>query len=444
LPRQVLRLFRTRNSTESTWRGKERKNHESIDSIQENDRTHSQCAPAGPLWGLVCPDCFRRGSGPDGGYPGGNTAEGQNALFSLTTGGYNTAVGFFSLRSIAIGQFNTAVGAGTLLANTADQNTATGAGALLSNTTGSENTANGAFTLFSNTIGNFNTAIGARALLSNIDGGHNTAIGVEALRDNTGGGSNVAIGDSTLFSNTTGVNNVAIGDAACFHNTEGNRNVAIGAQALNTNTTGDDNIAIGIGAGGDVVTGNNNICIGAFVGGFDVSNSCFIGNIRGAQVGADAVPVSIDSSRKLGTVTSSKRFKLDIKPMNDASRSIVALKPVTFRYKSDKTATPQFGLIAEDVAEVNPALVIRDEEGKPYTVRHEAVNAMLLNEFLKEHKKVEEQQARIVELELTVAQQKKRFGRQEQQIAALISSVQKLGSQIEISRVSAPVAASNQ
>ena len=349
------------------------------------------CAALSPIAKAVIP-------APDGGYPGANTAEGQNALLSLTSGTFNSAVGFLALRSNTEGNFNTAIGAGALVANTAFDNTATGAGALLSNTTGSENTAAGAFTLLSNTIGSNNTAMGTRALVSNINGQFNTAIGFEALRDNTGGGGNVAIGNSTLDSNTTGINNVAIGSSTCVQNTEGDRNVVIGPQALINNTTGNDNIAIGFGAGGSIDTASNTICIGSLVTGFDVSNGCFIGNIRGAQTGADAVPVTIDSSNKLGTITSSKRFKKDIKSMNDASTSVLALRPVTFRYKGDKTITPQFGLIAEDVAEVNPALVIRDEEGKPYTVRYDAVNAMLLNEFLKEHRKVEQQQASIARL----------------------------------------------
>jgi hypothetical protein len=317
---------------------------------------------------------------PDGGYPGGNTAEGQNALLSRTTGGFNTAVGWFSLRSDTVGAFNTAIGAGTLLANTADQNTATGAGALLSNTTGSSNTADGAFALFSNTTGQFNTANGGAALQSN---------------------------------------------------TTGNGNTANGAFALLNNTTGSGNTALGGGAGSSITTANNVICIGGEVGGANVDNTCFIGNIRGVTTqNADAIPVLIDSAGQLGTVVSSERFKKDISNMEKASEAILSLRPVTFHYKTDKTNRPEFGLIAEEVAEVNPNLVVRDKDGKIYTVRYDAVNAMLLNEFLKEHKTVQEQGA-------TITQQRKAFemaiAQQQKEIEALTAGLQKVSAQLEAS-----------
>jgi Chaperone of endosialidase len=352
---------------------------------------------------------------PDGGYPGGNTAEGQAALFSLTTGTFNTAVGFLSLRSNTDSSFNTAIGAGALLANTAFNNTATGAGALLSNTSGEENTANGAFALFSNTAGLFNTAVGAFALQDNTTGSQNTAIGNSALVTNTDGRFNTATGDLALFENTTGDDNTANGESTLGNNTDGNFNTAFGSRALAANTTGDantavgrnslssnisgnSNIALGSSAGSQVTTASNVICIGTNVSGANVNNSCFIGNIRDAVVAPDAATVLIDSAGKLGTTSgSSRRFKKEIKSMDSASESILALKPVTFRYKLDNTNTPQFGLIAEEVAKVNSNLVLRDKNGEIYTVRYDAVNAMLLNEFLKEHKKVEEQEREIRE-----------------------------------------------
>ena len=132
----------------------------------------------------------------------------------------------------------------------------------------------------------------------------------------------------------------------------------------------------------------------------------FIAGIRGVTTGnANAVPVVIDSDGQPGTVSSSRRFKDEIKPMNKASETILALKPVTFHYKSDSTGTPQFGLIAEEVAKVNPALVLPDKEGKPYTVRYDAVNAMLLNEFLKEHRKVEKLEAALGAMNERLAEQ---------------------------------------
>jgi uncharacterized coiled-coil protein SlyX len=338
---------------------------------------------------------------PDGGYPGGNTAEGQNALLSRTTGTYNTAVGIYSILSLTDGNFCTGVGAGTLLSNTANENTATGAGALLSNTTGLQNTANGAFALFSNTEGSFNTATGYKALFS-----------------------------------TTGTDNTASGRAALFNN-----------------TTGNNNIALGVSAGTAVTTANNVIAIGTE--GANVDNTCFIGNIREVAVNASGVPVVIDLNNQLGTIVSSRRFKKEIKPMDNVSEAILALKPVTFHYKSDATNTPQFGLIAEEVAAVNPNLVVRDKKGDVYTVRYEAVNAMLLNEFLKEHRKVEEQdrkmheqEATIAELKSTVAQQQKSFqsrlAKQERQIEALASDLQTVSAQLEVSKPASGVVLNSQ
>jgi hypothetical protein len=394
---------------------------------------------------------------PDGGYPGGNTAEGQSALLSLTSGGYNTALGFFSLRSDAIGNFNTGIGAGTLLANTGDQNTATGAGALLTNTTGAFNTANGAFALFSNTTGANNTATGVQSLLSNTTGGANTANGFQALVNNTTGSFNTANGVLALFFNTTGDQNTATGFSALGNNTIGIRNTATGDSALNNNTTGEDNtangfqalpnnttgsfnIALGLLAGAGITTANNVIAIGT--AGSNVSLSCFIGRIRGVTTAnADAIPVLIDSAGQLGTASSSRRFKKEIKPMEQASEAILSLKPVTFHYKSDNTNTPQFGLIAEEVAAVNPDLVVRDDKGEIYTVRYDAVNAMLLNEFLKDHRKVEEQQATITQLksdaakqEVTISQLKKGMEVFAATLKEQATQIQKVSAQIEGSR----------
>ncbi len=306
---------------------------------------------------------------PDGGYPGGNTAEGQNALFSLT-------------------------------------------------------------------IGLDNTAIGEEALYSNTTGRHNTANGYQALFNNTTGDKNTAIGDAALLANTTGIANTAIGKDALKNNTTGSESTAIGEGALKNDISG-GNTALGDGAGYRVTTAHDVIAIGTL--GANVSFSCFIGYIRGtATANADAIPVLIDSAGQLGTLSSSRRFKKEIKPMDKASESLLALKPVTFHYKSDKTNRPEFGLIAEEVAEVNPDLVVRDEKGEIYTVRYDAVNAMLLNEFLKEHRKVEEQQATITELKSTRAQQQKDFqatvAHQQKQIEALSAGLQKVSAQLETSK----------
>ena len=349
---------------------------------------------------------------PDGGYPGGNTAEGQSALLSLTIGGFNTAVGYLSLRSNTNTSFNTAVGAGTLLASTAHENTAVGAGALLSTSTGSQNTANGALALFDNTTGFANTANGLGALLSNNTGNNNTAVGGVALSNNINGGDNTAIGLRALGSNI-----------------DGSFNTAVGGGALTNNTTGNSNTALGVGAGSGVITADNVIAIGAQ--GANVDSSCFIGNIRGVTTAnTNAIPVVIDSAHQLGTMSSSRRFKNEIQPMDKASEAILALRPVTFHYKSDKGGTPQFGLVAEQVAEVNPDLVVRDDEGEIYTVRYDAVNAMLLNEFLKTHRKMEAQEAMIA--------------RQQKQIETLTAGLQKVSAQLELSKLPPHTALNNQ
>jgi len=344
---------------------------------------------------------------PDGGYPGQNTAEGQSALLHLSGGTYNTAVGWSSLGFNVAGGLNTAVGAGSLLFNTADQNTATGAGALLSNTTGAFNTAVGSLALLSNTVGTFNSAFGQGALYSNTTGNNNTASGAGALQSNTTGLENTAIGYQALFSESTGFYNTAIGANALF-NTTGNFNTAIGAGALDQNTTGFGNVALGQAAGHSVTTASRTICIGNGVFGMNVDNSCFIGSVRDVTTQLnDAIPVLIDGNGQLGTASSSRRYKTDIKPMDRASESILALKPVSFRYKIHKDTTPQFGLIAEDVEKVNRDLVIYGPDGKPHTVRYEAVNAMLLNEFLKEHRTVQAQQKEIEVLKAELKQQGK-------------------------------------
>ena len=320
---------------------------------------------------------------PDGGYPGNNTAEGDTALFSLASGLDNTALGFQALFSNTTANFNTAVGFDALLRNTTGfQNTATGVNALIGNTTGSENTANGVNTLFFNTTGFQNAANGVQALFSNTTGFHNTADGFQAL-----------------LSNTTGNHNTADGDNALVHNTIGILNTAIGAHALDNNVAGSFNAALGFQAGFNI-TGSGNVCIGQNIEGLAGENNVTrIRNI-GSTAQANGIFVTVGAGGKLGFQVSSRRYKDDIKPMDKASEALFALKPVSFRYKReiDPAHSPDFGLIAEDVATVNPDLVARDEEGKIVTVRYQAVNAMLLNEFLKEHRKVDEQEKTIAEL----------------------------------------------
>jgi trimeric autotransporter adhesin len=382
---------------------------------------------------------------PDGGYAGFNTAEGQNALFNLSTGVGNAAVGWFSLWSNGDGSFNTAVGAGTLLFNVGDQaafegvnNTAIGAAALLFNTTGSDN-----------------TATGVGALLNNTEGTNNTATGEFTLTSNTTGNLNTATGLSALYSNTTGIGNTAVGGDALVFNTIGGGNTAIGTAALGSNTSGNGNIAIGSGAGHDLTTGNQNIIIGNPNAVADESNTmriggdsqtrAFIAGIRGVATGnADAIAVLIDSDGQLGTVSSSRRFKREIKPMDKASEAILGLKPVTFLYRTDGTSTPQFGLIAEEVAEANPDLVVRDKKGEIYSVRYEAVNVMLLNEFLKEHAKGEEQDRKIQRQEATITQLKKDVDALVAQLKEHDSKIQRVMERMEIDSSASKIASRDQ
>jgi len=363
---------------------------------------------------------------PDGGYPGGNTAEGQNALLNLTSGGFNTAVGWVSLRSDTTGEFNTAIGAAALFRNNGDENTALGTGALLSNSTGIQNTATGAFALFSNTGPADNPS-----WPSGIAGSFNTANG-----------------DRALFSNTTGAANTAIGGSALFNNTIGSTNTAVGSIALSNNSSGNNNIALGFAAGAAVSTADEVIAIGTL--GQNVSNSCFIGQIYSnvqPEVGTDPDRVTINSNGRLGRGNvSSRRYKHDIKPMHNASEAIYELKPVSFRYHTqyDQTQTIAFGLIAEEVAEVNPDLVGRNPKGQPESVRYEQINAMLLNEFLKEHRRGEEQDCKIQEQETTIAELRSEI----RSLAAMVndqaSEMRKVNAQLQINKAAAQEIASNQ
>ncbi len=375
-------------------------------------------------WLAISPAVKAVSPAPDGGYPNFNTAEGEDALFSLTTGTANTAVGYHALYSDTIGVNNTAVGTALSSNTSGNLNTGVGGGALGGNTTGTSNTAMGFAAMASNTTGALNTAIGVNALFENISGSTNVAVGYGALNKNKTGGFNTAIGVSAL------------------ERSKGSSNTVIGWIA-GSNIRGDSNIVLGTAAGLDLTVGSNDIDIGnrgvvgesntIRIGTQGAQTATFIAGISGATV-AGGVTVVVDANGQLGTLTSSGRYKDSIQPMDKASEAILSLKPVTFHYKKelDPKGIPQFGLVAEQVAKVNPDLVARDLEGKPYTVRYEAVNAMLLNEFIKEHRKVEKQ-AQINQQQSAInAQQRK-------EIEALSATLKEQA--IQIQKVSAQLTA---
>ncbi len=357
---------------------------------------------------------------PDGCYPNFTTAEGCNALKSLTTGAANTGVGWYSLFSTTTGNANTGVGAGALALNQADNNTAVGGGALFLNTTGTENTAVGANALVHNADGSENNAFGTNALFTNVDGFFNNAHGRNALVNSTSSENN-AFGDLAMENNTSGSSNTAIGDDALRNNVDGSGNVAIGDEA-GTGLGPSVNNCIAIGAPGD----------GPFAT-FD--NTCFIGSIFGEAVSdpSTQVPVYVDQFNNVGVFnTSSRKLKHDIQPMNKSSETLYQFKPVTFKYNSDWKGTTQYGLIAEEVAEVDPQLVVRGRDGEIMAVHYEQISNMLLNEFLKEHKKVEELQA-------TVAQQQKGMEVLTAQLKEQAAQIQNVNAQLEMSKPAAKV-----
>jgi len=336
---------------------------------------------------------------PDGSYPNGNTAEGNNALFSLTTGSWNTAIG---------------------------------ANALYSNTTGSRN-----------------NALGVSALLHHKTNNYNNAIGALALEEDTSGNANNAFGDQALINNTIGSNNTGIGDDALLSNTSGTNNTAIGAQALYNNITGSNNTAIGKNAGIDLTAGSNNVYLGVGARGAAIeSNTTRIRNIGVTPQNSGVfVTVSAVNGNRLGYVVtaSSRRYKEHIAPIDRSSEVLFALKPVKFRYKQqiDPDRAERFGLIAEEVEKIDPDLVARDTEGKPNVVRYESINAMLLNEFLKEHEKVQEQEATIAQLKSADAKQEATVAQQQKQIEALTAGLQKVSAQVEMSKPAPPTVADN-
>lgn len=335
-----------------------------------------------------------------------NTANGRAALYNNTTGAQNTAGGAQALNFNSDGNHNTANGYQALFSSTsASDNTANGYQALYSNTSGYQNTANGSQALYFNTSGYYNTANGYQALNFNTSGFENTANGYQALSSSTGGSDNTANGFAALLSLTTGDFNTANGMDALRALTSGDDNTADGVYSLGLLTVGNHNTALGYEAGVNVTSGTNNIEIGNAGAGSDnqtirlgdSQTSTFIAGIYNSTV--TAAQVYVNANGRLGIFSSSRRYKDNIQTLGEASAALYALRPVTFKYKPgiDSGGVPQFGLIAEEVNQVDPDLVVHDEQHGIYTVRYEAVNVMLLNEFLKEHRKVQAQEMEIGE-----------------------------------------------
>ena len=365
------------------------------------------CFGLAPMAQAVGPDT-------DGAIPGSNNGEGIGVLVSRTTGVWNTGTGFEALSQLTAGNQNTATGLRALNNDiNGGYNTGTGVLSLFSNISGFFNSATGAYSLANNTDGFGNTANGYSALYYNTEGGVNTANGYAALYRNTTGNGNTANGYLALYYNTEGVGNTANGFQALYHNTTGFYNTANGITALAFNTTGEGNTALGYSAGLNI-TGDGNVCIGAGVEGVaGVDDTTWIRNINTTNLpfvaGTNNYVTVRMSDGALGwtAVVSSRRYKEDIKPMDKASEALLALEPVTFRLKGelDPSHRPQWGLIAEEVEKVNPDLVDRNNKGEVESVRYDAVNAMLLNEFLKAHRKVEELEGAVASLAAMVKEQ---------------------------------------
>ncbi|HLK58189.1 MAG TPA: tail fiber domain-containing protein [Chthonomonadaceae bacterium] len=363
----------------------------------------------------------------------GNTATGTNALSNNTTGTYDTANGYAALFSNTTGGYNTANGADALYFNTkgsvntangyyalysninGNGNTATGVDALNSNTRGDNNTATGEDALSFNTTGSFNTATGINALFFNTSGVYNTATGSNALNANTTGNYNTAYGAFALYNNTTGSNNLADGSYALCNNTTGNYNTASGLFALYDSQTGNNNIGLGYGAGQNITTGSNNIAIGNVglnsdngvirIGTPGTQQAAFLAGVNGVTA-SQGVAVYINANGQLGTLTSSRRFKHDIQNMGNVSDRLMDLRPVSFRYNAaseDGSHPVQYGLIAEEVAQVYPEMVQYDREGKPFTVYYQQLTPMMLNELQKAHHRSETQETEIGVLKSEVA-----------------------------------------
>jgi hypothetical protein len=340
------------------------------------------------------------------------TAALANNIPEVGFGAANTAVGTGALQFDTVGRWNTAIGVDALGDNTEGAfNTASGVNALWHNTTGNDNTATGVNSLWTNTSGSANTATGRGALFANTTANANVAIGFLSMHLNTIGYSNTAAGNRSLYSNIDGYNNTVSGFEALSSNVDGHDNTVVGAWARANASSGSGNLILGAFAGiNDNGVGSNNIIVAhtgvpndndtTRIGEFQ--SRTFIAGIQGVTTGInDAVGVVIDSNGQLGTISSSRRYKEDINDMGTSSDRLLQLHPVTFRYKDAYTNGEQpldYGLIAEEVAEVFPELVVFNDENQPETVKYRLLSSLLLNELQKQHSRLSGQIAEINEL----------------------------------------------
>ena len=336
-----------------------------------------------------------------------STFAGANAGNVQIGGSGNTGIGSLALQNVGA----------------TSNNSALGYSALSTNTTGRDNTAIGALALQHNLDTHANTAVGARALQLN-EGAGNTAVGSDALPSNGTGAGNTALGSATLVENTTGSGNTAVGDGSLYFNT-GEQNTGLGANSLIGNTIGSRNIGIGLGAGSNLTTGDDNIEIAsAGIAGEartirigTVQNRVFVAGIRGVTTGtADTLPVMIDSNGQLGTVSSSIREKRGVVEIGESSAAVLQLRPVSFLYKDDASEVRQYGLIAEEVAQVLPDLVQCSPAGEPETVKYHFLPALLLSALRKQHQAIEEQGRTIVQQRIQLDALADRLSKLERQL----------------------------
>jgi len=349
-----------------------------------------------------------------------NTATGYNALTQNTSGYSNDAHGASALAANTTGYANIAIGACTLCNNTTgNENTAVGQGSMLSNISGGGNTVIGQGALYYNTIGNYNTALGWQALALNTTGNYNVASGADTLYSNTTGSGNTVTGERSFYSNSTGSNNTVSGFSAGFYLTSGSSNIMLGYQAGNNFTSSESN---NIDIGNQGVAGESGV---TRIGTNGAQTAAYMSGIFGVTVSGGSTML-INSNGQLGTILSSRRFKEDIRDMGAASDGLLRLRPVTFRYKKpldDGTKPVQYGLIAEEVAEVYPDMVARNKDGQIETVQYYKLDAMLLNELQKLSKAHAADQAEIARLESQVAEQAKQGQEQQAAMKQLLAQV---------------------